>query len=112
MATSFAPARPIVDDTDAAPVTGPAASAAPAVAEPVARAEDDATVERDYFRTVALAWLAGIPIVAVLVAALGLAVGGRYDTGALLAMGAMVGFWIGPLVGVAGIGIWASRHPH
>jgi hypothetical protein len=70
-------------------------------------------VERSYFRSVAVAWLVGVPAIAILVAALVLVVGDVGIWGAI-AVGVFAGIWVSPLAGVLGIGRWAAKHhgPH
>ena len=67
--------------------------------------------ERSYARKVATAWLAGIPVLGTLVALAVLAVG-DLGIGGAIAVGAFSGFWMAPLAGVVGIGLWSSEQHH
>jgi hypothetical protein len=67
--------------------------------------------ERSYIRKVVTAWLVGIPVLGVLVAAVVLAVG-DLGVGGAIAVGLFSGFWIAPLAGVVGIGVWANEQSH
>jgi hypothetical protein len=106
-----------ITDLPPAEPASPAEAAPPAIRvvpdDPVAVAPhpDVDPSERSYIRKVAIAWLVGIPVLGALVAALVLAVG-DVGVGGALAVGLFSGFWIAPLAGVVGIGVWASEQSH
>ena len=67
--------------------------------------------ERSYIRKVVTAWLLGIPVFSALITMAVLAVG-DLGVGGSVAVGLFGGFWMAPLAGVAGIGVWASEQSH
>jgi hypothetical protein len=96
---------PVADDAAPAPAdasTTPATSDVPA---------DPLASDKAYARNVAVAWLAGIVVMGTLVTVLTMLVGGLDDlgVGGSIAVGVFAGFWVAPIVGVIGIGRWASR---
>ena len=82
-----------------------------AAAHPVPAADEP--IERSFFRSVAIAWLVGIPVIGAIVFAIVLAVTDA-GAGGAAAVGLFAGFWVAPLAGVVGIGAWAGKHhgPH
>lgn len=83
----------------------PTASSDPSELPPTAPGDPS---ERSYVRKVTTAWLIGIPVLGALIALVVLAVG-DVGVGGSIAVGAFGGFWMAPLAGVIGIGLWASE---